>query len=144
MKFNLLNFIEHRCGAGQSPATGLPAGERSRGNDGDPKGLSGHHQTSFFETIDEQRAIVLARIAEVRIWKNYSLTWTRGISLPPVAVPSGLLTRPLSHSDRGLRKKDFCEILNISSTNPLALSIIIRRTDVTVVCEDFLRLRATP
>ena len=68
----------------------------------------------------------------------------RGISLPPVAVPSGLLTRPLSHSDRGLRKKDFCEILNISSTNPLALSIIIRRTDVTVVCEDFLRLRATP
>ena len=30
---------------------------------------------SFFETIDEQRAIVLAQIAEVRIWKNFSLTW---------------------------------------------------------------------
>ena len=33
-------------------------------------------QMSFFETIDEQRAIVLAQIAEVRIWKNFSLTWT--------------------------------------------------------------------
>ena len=63
----------------------------------------GHPQTSFFETIDEQSAIVPAQIAEVRIWKNFSLTWThsnplyppiRGISLPPVAVPSGLLTQP--------------------------------------------------
>ena len=29
---------------------------------------------SFFETIDEQSAIVPAQIAEVRIWKNFSLT----------------------------------------------------------------------
>ncbi len=34
----------------------------------------GHPQTSFFETIDEQSAIVPAQIAEVRIWKNFSLT----------------------------------------------------------------------
>ena len=37
-------------------------------------------QTSFCETIDEQSAIVPAQIAEVRIWKNFSLTWTLPLS----------------------------------------------------------------
>ena len=40
-------------------------------------------QKSFFETIDEQRAIVLAQIAEVRIWKNFSLTWTHPTPCTP-------------------------------------------------------------
>ncbi len=34
------------------------------------------------------------------------------------------LGKGLSHSDWGLRQMDFTEILNDSSTNPLALSII--------------------
>ena len=39
--------------------------------EGDSKVPFGHPQTSFFETIDEQSAIVLAQIAEVRIRKNF-------------------------------------------------------------------------
>ena len=39
--------------------------------EGDSKVTFGHPQTSFFETIDEQSAIVLAQIAEVRIRKNF-------------------------------------------------------------------------
>ena len=70
--------------------------------EGDSKVTFGHPQTSFFETIDEQSAIVPAQIAEVRIWKNFSLTWThpnpctpyRGIARLPVAVSSGLLMQP--------------------------------------------------
>ena len=53
--------------------------------EGDAKSLLRHPQMSFFETIDEQRAIVLARIAEVRIWKNYSLTWTHPNPLQPMS-----------------------------------------------------------
>ena len=52
--------------------------------EGDPKEILSHPQTSFFETIDEQRAIVLAQIAEVRIWKNFSLTWTHPNPLHPL------------------------------------------------------------
>ena len=42
------------------------------------------------------------------------------------------LDKGLSHSDWGLRQKDFIEILDDSSTNPLVLNIIIRRTDVKI------------
>ncbi len=52
--------------------------------EGDSKVTFGHPQTSFFETIDEQSAIVPAQIAEVRIWKNFSLTWTHPNPLYPL------------------------------------------------------------
>ena len=42
--------------------------------EGDQKGIFGHPQTSFFETIDEPRVIVLVRITEVRIMEKRSLT----------------------------------------------------------------------
>ncbi len=42
--------------------------------EGDSKGTFGHPQTSFFETIDEPRVIVLVRITEVRIMEKRSLT----------------------------------------------------------------------
>ena len=40
--------------------------------EGDQKGIFGHPQTSFFETIDEPRVIVLVRITEVRIMEKRS------------------------------------------------------------------------
>ena len=67
--------------------------------EGDSKGTFGHPQTSFFETIDEPRVIVLVRITEVRIMEKRSMAEyippylsayhsVRGISLLPVAVTS--------------------------------------------------------
>ena len=53
-------------------------------------------QKSFFETIDEQRAIVLAQIAEVRIWKNFSLTWTHPNPSARFRMSTGHSHKPLT------------------------------------------------
>ena len=71
--------------------------------EGDQKGIFGHPQTSFFETIDEPRVIVLVRITEVRIMEKRSLTLDP--SKPPLFAfecPLDILIEPLSTPIMGI------------------------------------------
>ena len=73
---------------------------------------SGCPRMSFCETIDEQSAIVPAQIAEVRIWKNFSLTGIHPNPLHPLLGGSRFLrSRSLRGAPERLSAKDLSYLM---------------------------------